>query len=82
MVSGDQFATGPKPHRLCDWFQYDHATMGQHEFEIYADKALQLRLEAATSRLAKEFDGIFDRDTIHAMVEESAQALSPNGVTP
>ena len=56
--------------------------MGQHEFELYADKALQLRLEAATGRLAAEFDGIYDRDTINAMVQESARALSPNGVTP
>ena len=56
--------------------------MGQREFEQYADKGFQLRLEAATGRLAAEFNGMYDRDTIGAMVEESARALSPNGVTP
>jgi len=56
--------------------------MGQYEFELHADKGLQLRLDVATDRLVEEFDGIFDRDTIHPMLEESALALSPNGATP
>jgi len=56
--------------------------MGQREFEQYADAALQMRLEAATNRLAEEFDGVYDRETIEAGVQESARSLSTNGVTP
>jgi protein-tyrosine-phosphatase len=56
--------------------------VGQREFEQYADAALKLRLEVATNRLAEEFDGVYDRDTIATMIQESAQALSPKGVTP
>src|SRR5262245_6704298 len=56
--------------------------MGQREFEQYADAALQTRLEIATNRLAEEFEGVYDRETIESAVEESARSLSTNGVTP
>ena len=56
--------------------------MGQREFEQYADAGLQLRLDAATDRLAGEFEGVYDRETIKAAVEGSARALSTEGVTP
>jgi len=56
--------------------------VGQREYEQYADTALEFRLEAATKRLAQEFDGVYDRETIKNAVDESAKALSPRGVTP
>jgi protein-tyrosine-phosphatase len=56
--------------------------VGQHEFEQYADAALKQRLEIATDRLAHEFAGVYDRDTIATAIQESAHALSPKGVTP
>ena len=56
--------------------------MGQHEYEQYADAALQSRLEIATNRLAEEFEGVYDRETIATTIQESAKALSPKGVTP
>ena len=56
--------------------------VGQHEFEDYADQALQSRLQIATNRLAEEFEGLYDRDEIEAAVEESARSLSSHGVTP
>jgi len=46
------------------------------------DAAMGLRLNAATDRLAIEFDGIFDRVAVAALVDESAQQLSAGGVTP
>jgi len=46
------------------------------------DDAMRLRLNAATDRLAGEFEGIYDRNAIAALVDESAQRLSANGVTP
>ena len=56
--------------------------MSQREFERLAEDALPMRLAAAANRLDKEFDGIYERDAIEAALEESAEALSPNGVTP
>jgi protein-tyrosine-phosphatase len=56
--------------------------MSEREFERFADAGLQLRLDAATTRLADEFEGVYDRDTIKAMIEESAAALSTERVTP
>jgi hypothetical protein len=56
--------------------------MGQHAFERLAEQAFQLRLDAATDRLAEEFEGVYDRDAIKAVVQESARALSVKGVTP
>jgi protein-tyrosine-phosphatase len=56
--------------------------VGQREFEQYADAALQSRLDIATKRLAEEFDGVYDRETIKTAVEESARSLSTHGVTP
>jgi protein-tyrosine-phosphatase len=56
--------------------------VGQGEFEQYADAALEMNLDAATNRLAQEFEGVYDRETIAAMIQESAKALSPKGVTP
>ena len=46
------------------------------------DDAMRLRLNAATDRLAGEFEGIYDRNAIAVLVDESAQRLSANGVTP
>jgi protein-tyrosine-phosphatase len=60
----------------------DFPVVGQREFEHYADAALEARLEIATSRLSEEFDGVYDRETIEAAVEESARSLSTHGVTP
>jgi len=56
--------------------------VGQHEYELYADAALQSRLDIATNRLAEEFDGVYDRETIGSALQESARSLSPRGVTP
>ena len=56
--------------------------MAQHEFERFADQALQLRLDAASKRLTAEFEGIYDGDAIRALLHESAKALSVSGVTP
>jgi len=56
--------------------------VGQREFEQYADKALESRLDVATNRLAEEFGDLYDREVIKSAVEESARALSTNGVTP
>ena len=56
--------------------------MSQREYEQYADAALQSRLEIATNRLAEEFDGVYDRETIENSIQESARSLSPKGVTP
>jgi protein-tyrosine-phosphatase len=56
--------------------------VSQREFEQYADAALQDRLDIATTRLAEEFDGVYDRETIERAVQESARALSTKGVTP
>jgi len=56
--------------------------VSQREFELYADAALQSRLEVATNRLAEEFDGVYDVETIKHAVEESARTLSTHGVTP
>jgi protein-tyrosine-phosphatase len=55
--------------------------MGLAEFPNF-DAAMRLRLAAATNRLAEEFDGIYDRQTIAALVEESAEGLSARGITP
>lgn len=55
--------------------------MGLAEFPNF-DAAMRLRLAAATDRLAEEFDGIYDRPTIGALVEESAESLSARGITP
>jgi protein-tyrosine-phosphatase len=76
-----RFATETTPHRFSAADQ-DRRSMGQHEFERFAEDALQLRLDAAGTRLAEEFEGIYDRDTIRATVEESARVLSVKGVTP
>jgi len=56
--------------------------VGQREYEQYADAALQSRLEIATNRLAREFEGVYGRETIETTIQESARSLSPNGVTP
>jgi arsenate reductase len=56
--------------------------VGQHEYEKYADAALQSRLDIATNRLAEEFEGVYDREAIATTIQESARALSPKGVTP
>jgi hypothetical protein len=45
--------------------------MGHGEFEQYAEQALKLRLDAANSKLADEFDGIYEPDAIRAMLDES-----------
>ena len=55
--------------------------MGLAEFPNF-DDAMRLRLAAATDRLADEFQGIYDRQTISAVVNESAQRLSSHGITP
>ena len=46
------------------------------------DDAMRLQLAAAVDRLAGEFDGVYERPLIAALVEESAQDLSAHGVTP
>ena len=43
---------------------------------------MRLRLAAATNRLAEELDGIYHRQTISALVAESAASLSRRGITP
>jgi protein-tyrosine-phosphatase len=56
--------------------------MGRGEFEQLSEAALPARLAAASKRLAEEFDGIYAPPAVQAAVEESARALSTNGVTP
>ena len=55
--------------------------MGLHEF-AQDDAALKARLDAAVDRLTEELDGIYDRETIRGVVEESARELSGKSVTP
>jgi len=55
--------------------------MGLAEFPNF-DEAMRLRLAAATDRLSEEFEGIYDRTAIGAVVDESAQSLSAHGTTP
>ena len=55
--------------------------MGLAEFPGF-DDAMRLRLAAATDRLTEEFEGLYDRDVISGVVEESAQELSAGGITP
>jgi len=73
--------TRPKPHRHVKEVE-TWPVVGQREYEQYADAALQSRLDIATNRLAEEFDGVYDRETIQTAIQESARSLSPNGVTP
>jgi len=55
--------------------------VGLAEFPGF-DDAMRLRLAAATDRLTEEFEGLYDRDVISGVVEESAQELSAGGITP
>lgn len=55
--------------------------MGLHEF-AQGDEALKARLDAAADRLSEEMEGIYEPDTIRAVVEASARELSAEGVTP
>jgi protein-tyrosine-phosphatase len=55
--------------------------VGLAEFPGF-DHAMRLRLAAAVDRLAEEWDGIYDRPAITALVEESAESLSTRGITP
>src|SRR5262249_21129358 len=64
------------------WEVETFRAVSQREFEQYADAALQDRLDVATTRLAEEFDGVYDRETIESAVQESARALSTKGVRP
>src|SRR5262245_4525408 len=73
--------TRAKPHRHRNGVE-TWRVVTQREYEQYADAALQSRLDIATTRLAEEFDGVYDRETIKTTVQESARSLSPNGVTP
>lgn len=56
--------------------------MGQREFEQYAEQGLKLRLDAAHSKLAEEFNGIYEPDAIRALLDASVKALCVKGVTP
>lgn len=49
--------------------------MGLAEFRDF-DAAMRLRLNAATDRLAGEFEDIYDYDASAAVMDESAQRLS------
>src|SRR5262249_28308667 len=73
--------TRAKPHRHGARSE-TWCVVGQREYEQYADAALQSRLEVATNRLAREFEGVHDRGTIETTIQEAARSLSPNGVTP
>ena len=66
--------TSAKPHRHGQSIETARG-VGQREFGRYADAALQSRLDIAANRLAEEFDGLYDRETIQSAVEESARAL-------
>jgi arsenate reductase len=55
--------------------------MGLAEFPNF-DEAMRLRLNAATGRLADEFEDYYDHDTIAVVVDESAQRLSVGEITP
>ena len=55
--------------------------MGLAEFPGF-DNAMRLRLAAATDRLADELEGIYERETIGSVVDESARELSAGGITP
>jgi len=55
--------------------------VGLAEFPGF-DDAMRLRLAAAVDRLAEEYDGIYERPAITALVEESAESLSTRGITP
>src|SRR5215471_3593093 len=43
---------------------------------------MRLRLAAAVDRLCEEFEGLYDRPAISALVEASARELSVGGITP
>jgi protein-tyrosine-phosphatase len=55
--------------------------MGLAEFPGF-DDVMRLRLNAAVDRLCQEFEGVHDRPEISRVVDESAQRLSAQGVTP
>jgi arsenate reductase (thioredoxin) len=55
--------------------------MGLQEF-AQDDDALKARLDAAVARLTDELDGIYERETVRGVVEESARELSGKSVTP
>lgn len=54
--------------------------VGLSEFPGF-DDAVRMRLASAVDRLAKEFDGIYERQAIAELVDESARELSGGGVT-
>jgi protein-tyrosine-phosphatase len=56
-------------------------TMGLAEFPGF-DEAMRLRLAAAVERLCEDFEGLYDRKAISALVDESARELSAGGITP
>jgi protein-tyrosine-phosphatase len=55
--------------------------VGLAEFPGF-DEAMRLRLAAAVDRLEGEFEGIYERDVISGVVDESARELSAHGITP
>jgi len=55
--------------------------VGLAEFPGF-DEAMRLRLAAAVDRLCEEFEGLYDRPAISALVEASARELSAKGITP
>jgi protein-tyrosine-phosphatase len=48
--------------------------------DFTGDRALQARLDQVVDQLAVEFDGIYDRDEIRALVDESAAQLTSGQV--
>lgn len=54
--------------------------MGLSEFPGF-DDAMRLRLAAAVDRLTEEFDGLYDREAVRSLTEESACELSIGGIT-
>jgi arsenate reductase (thioredoxin) len=55
--------------------------VGLAEFPGF-DDAMRLRLAAAVDRLCEEFEDLYDREAIRALVDESARELSAGGITP
>lgn len=55
--------------------------MGLAEFPGF-DDAMRLRLAAAVDRLEAELEGLYERDEIRGVVDESARELSASGITP
>jgi arsenate reductase (thioredoxin) len=59
----------------------DPRCMGLQEFEGF-DEAVKLRLVSAVDRLTEDFDGLYDREAIRALVDESVRELSGGALTP